>query len=74
VRSQVSPTLGFEQLTFNLDNPILAQLAVHQAIATAINIQQLVERLLRPVNPNAQVLGNRIWLTGQQPYQDHTGG
>jgi peptide/nickel transport system substrate-binding protein len=70
----VSPTLGFEQLTFNLDNPIMAELAVRQAIATAINIQPLVERLLRPVNPNAQVLGNRIWLTGQQPYQDHTGG
>jgi peptide/nickel transport system substrate-binding protein len=74
VRSQVSPTLGFEHLTFNLKNPILAELAVRQAIATAINTQQLVERLLRPVNPNARVLGNRIWLTGQQPYQDHTGG
>ena len=66
-------TLGFEHLTFNLDHPILAELAVRQAIATAINVQQLVERLLRPVNPDAQVLGNRIWLTGQQPYQDHSG-
>jgi glutathione transport system substrate-binding protein len=74
VRSQVRPTLGFEHLTFNLDQPILAELAVRQAIATAINVQQLVERLLRPVNPDAQVLGNRIWLTGQQAYQDHTGG
>jgi len=26
------------------------------------------------VDPNAQPLGNRIWLTGQQPYQDHAGG
>jgi peptide/nickel transport system substrate-binding protein len=74
VRSQARPSLGFEHLTFNLKHPILADLAVRQAIATAIDTQQLVDRLLRPVDPNGQVLGNRIWLTGQQPYQDHTGG
>jgi peptide/nickel transport system substrate-binding protein len=74
VRSQAGPSLGFEHLTFNLRHPILAELAVRQAIATAIDTQQVVDRLLRLVNPNAQVLGNRIWLTGQQPYQDHAGG
>jgi peptide/nickel transport system substrate-binding protein len=74
VRSQASPTLGFEHLTFNLKNSILADLAVRRAIATAIDTEQLVDRLLRPVDPNAQPLGNRIWLTGQQPYQDHAGG
>jgi peptide/nickel transport system substrate-binding protein len=74
VRSQAGPSLGFEHLTFNLRHPILAELAVRQAIATAIDTQQVVDRLLRLVNPNAQILGNRIWLTGQQPYQDHAGG
>jgi glutathione transport system substrate-binding protein len=74
VATQASPTLGPEHLLFNLRHPILAELAVRQAIATAIGTQQLVDRLARPVNPNAQVLGNRIWLTGQQPYQDHSGG
>jgi peptide/nickel transport system substrate-binding protein len=74
LRSQAGPSLGFEHLTFNLKHPILAELAVRRAIATAIDTQQLVGRLLRPVLPNAQVLGNRIWLTGQQPYQDHSGG
>jgi peptide/nickel transport system substrate-binding protein len=74
VRSQASPSLGFEHLTFNLKHPILAELPVRQAIATAIDTQQLVDRMARPVNPDAQVLGNRIWLTGQQPYQDHSGG
>jgi peptide/nickel transport system substrate-binding protein len=74
VRSQVSPTLGFEHLTFNLDHPILAELAVRRAIATAVDTEQLADRLLRPVNPDAQPLGNRIWLTGQVYYQDHSGG
>jgi peptide/nickel transport system substrate-binding protein len=74
VRSQAGPSLGFEHLTFNLEHPILADLAVRQAIATAIDTEQLVDRLLRPVDPNAQALGNRIWPTGQQPYQDHAYG
>jgi peptide/nickel transport system substrate-binding protein len=74
VQSQVRPSLGFEHLTFNLKHPVLAELAVRQAIATAIDTHQLVDRLLVPVDPDAKVLGNRIWLPGQQPYQDHTGG
>jgi peptide/nickel transport system substrate-binding protein len=74
VRNQVRPTLGFEQLTFNLKHPVLADLAVRQAIATAIDTPQVVERLVRPIDPGARPLGNRIWLTGQQPYQDHAGG
>ena len=74
VRSQALPRPGFEHLTFNLKHPILAELAVRQAIATAIDTEQLVDRLLRPVDAAAQPLGNRIWLAGQQPYQDHAGG
>jgi peptide/nickel transport system substrate-binding protein len=74
VQSQVRTSLGFEHLTFNLKHPILAEPAVRKAIATAIDTRQLVDRLLVPVNPDAQPLGNRIWLAGQQPYQDHTGG
>ena len=74
VQSQMRSSLGFEHLTFNLKHPALAELAVRQAIATAMDTRQLVDRLLVPLNPNAQVLGNRIWLGGQQPYQDHTGG
>ena len=74
VQSQMRSSLGFEHLTFNLKHPALAELAVRQAIATAMDTRQLVDRLLVPLNPNARVLGNRIWLGGQQPYQDHTGG
>jgi peptide/nickel transport system substrate-binding protein len=74
VRNQVRPTLGFEHLTFNLKHPVLADLAVRRAIATAIDTGQLVERLVRPIDPGARPLGNRIWLTGQPPYQDHAGG
>jgi peptide/nickel transport system substrate-binding protein len=74
VRSQARPMFGLEHLTFNLKHPILADLAVRRAIATAIDTGQLVDRLLRPIHPGAQPVGNRIWLPGQQPYQDHAAG
>jgi peptide/nickel transport system substrate-binding protein len=74
VRSQARPTLGFEHLTFNLEHPILADLAVRRAIATAIDTGQLVDRLVRPLDPGARPLGNGIWLASQRPYQDHAGG
>jgi peptide/nickel transport system substrate-binding protein len=73
VHSQLRPTLGFEHLTFNLKQPTLTDLPVRQAIATAIDTDQVVDRLLRPLDPDVQALGNRIWLTGQPPYQDHAG-
>jgi glutathione transport system substrate-binding protein len=74
IRSQARPMFGVEHLTFNLKHPILAELAVRRAIATAIDTGQLVERLVRPIDPGARPLGNRIWLPGQAPYQDHAGG
>jgi len=74
VHSQVRPTLSFEHLTFNLKHPILADLAVRRAIATAIDTGQLVDRLVRPMDASTQPLGNRIWLPGQASYQDHADG
>jgi peptide/nickel transport system substrate-binding protein len=73
VGSQLRFGLSFEDLTFNLNHPVLAELAVRQAIALAIDSQQLLERTIGQVSGSAQVLGNRIWLTGQPAYQDHLG-
>jgi len=74
VRSQLRFGLSFEHLTFNLGNPILEDIAVRQAIALAMDRQQLLERTVGQFSSGAQVLGNRIWLTGQPAYQDHSDG
>jgi peptide/nickel transport system substrate-binding protein len=74
VRSQLRFGLSFEHLTFNLGNPILQDVAVRQAIALAIDRQQLLERTVGQFSSGAQVLGNRIWLPGQPAYQDHSSG
>jgi peptide/nickel transport system substrate-binding protein len=73
VDSQLRFGLSFEHLTFNLAHPILRDLPVRQAITMAIDRQQLLKRTVGQLS-SAQVLGNRIWLTGQPAYQDHSGG
>jgi peptide/nickel transport system substrate-binding protein len=74
VASQVRFGLSFEHLTFNLRHQILKDLAVREAIALAIDRQQLLERTVGLFSDRAQLLGNRIWMVGQQGYQDHSGG
>ena len=74
VASQVQFGLSFEQLTFNLRHPILQDLAVREAIALAIDRQQLLERTVGLFSDRAQVLGNRVWMVGQPGYEDHSGG
>jgi peptide/nickel transport system substrate-binding protein len=60
-------------LDFNFKNGHLKDVRVRQAIATGLNIQQLVDRTVKQFSDKAEPLGNRIWLTGQPQYQDHFG-
>jgi glutathione transport system substrate-binding protein len=73
VTSELNIGLSFEHLDFNFKNPHLANPNVRKAIATGLNIQQLVDRTVKQFTDEAQPLGNRIWLPGQKPYQDHFG-
>jgi peptide/nickel transport system substrate-binding protein len=73
VTSEINFGLSFEHLDFNFKNPLLGDIAVRKAIATGINIQELVNRTVKQFSDKAQPLGNRIWLTGQPQYQDHFG-
>jgi peptide/nickel transport system substrate-binding protein len=74
VATQVQLGLGFEHLTFNLAHPILRDVAVREAIALAIDRQQLLDRTVGQITDRARVLGNRIWMVGQPGYEDHSGG
>jgi ABC-type transport system substrate-binding protein len=65
--------LSFEHLDFNFKNEHLADPAVRKAIATGLNIPEIVNRTVKQFTDKAQPLGNRIWLPGQRYYQDHFG-
>ena len=73
VTSELNIGLSFEHLDFNFKNPHLANANVRKAIATGLNIQELVDRTVKQFTDKAAPLGNRIWLPGQQYYQDHFG-
>ena len=73
VTSEINFGLSFEHFDFNFKNEHLGDLKVRQAIATGINVQELVDRTVKQFSDKATPLGNRIWLTGQPQYQDHFG-
>ena len=71
VTSELNIGLSFEHLDFNFKNEHLADAGVRKAIATGLNVGELVDRTVRQFTDEAQPLGNRIWLPGQPYYQDH---
>lgn len=73
VQYQINFGLSFEHLDFNFKNPQLGDLKVRQAIATGLNRQEMLDRTVKQFSSKATVLGNRVWLTGQKEYQDHSG-
>jgi peptide/nickel transport system substrate-binding protein len=66
--------------TADLVNTIRRLPGIRSQASSTLGPEHLLFNLRHPilaelaVRPNAQVLGNRIWMTGQQPYQDHSGG
>jgi peptide/nickel transport system substrate-binding protein len=73
VTSETNFGLIYEHFDFNFKNEHLDDLKVRQAIATGVNVPEMVNRTVKQFSDKAQPLGNRIWLTGQPQYQDHFG-
>jgi peptide/nickel transport system substrate-binding protein len=62
---------SFEHIDFNLDNPLLGDLAVRQAIAHGLDREGIVERTVAQFDDEATQLDNSIWLTNQEQYEPH---
>jgi peptide/nickel transport system substrate-binding protein len=73
VTAELNIGLSFEHLDFNFKNEHLADADVRKAIATGLDISEIVDRTVKQFTDEARPLGNRIWLPGQQYYQDHFG-
>jgi peptide/nickel transport system substrate-binding protein len=74
VTSQINFGPTFEHFDFNFKNAQLGDLKVRQAIATGINVQELVDRTVKQFSDKAEPLGNRIYMKTQpDQYQDHFG-
>ncbi len=62
----------FEHLTFNLRNQFLAMPEVREALALALDRQEIVDALIGPFDPDLEPLGNRIFVANQPEYVDNT--
>ena len=63
----------WEHLDPNQDNVHLAELPVRQAIALAMDRDEIVERLPAQFDPSAEVLNNRIFFPSDPRYVDNAG-
>jgi peptide/nickel transport system substrate-binding protein len=74
--TKVLPGLEFQHLDFNEANPYLAKASIRHAIAYGTNRQQMIQRIVDPLNPQPHIgpLQNRIYMPTQPQFQDTSGG
>lgn len=62
----------YEHLDFNMARPLFRDHPeLRKAVATCVNRQDIVDKLVRGVDPNARPLGNFLINPNEPGYQDH---
>lgn len=64
----------FEHYDFNQANVHLADINVRQALALCIDREEIVATLVAPINPDASVLNNRMYIPTSPDYVDGSNG
>jgi peptide/nickel transport system substrate-binding protein len=64
----------FEHFDYNQGNPWLKDKAVRLAISQGMNRDVMLQATIKQFTDKAQTLNNRIFMPGQQGYQDNSGG
>ncbi|WP_441250425.1 ABC transporter family substrate-binding protein [Kitasatospora sp. McL0602] len=67
-----APAAAFTQLTLNADRGPLADLAVRQAVAHAVDRGKAAAAALGPLGLPAEPLGNHLLMAGQEGYRDNS--
>ncbi|MFM8791959.1 MAG: ABC transporter family substrate-binding protein, partial [Solirubrobacterales bacterium] len=73
VNLQFAAGTVYEHYDLNLKNEHLKSLKVRQAVAACIDREEIVTTLYRSVDPEAQVLNNRIFIPSSPYYKDGSG-
>jgi peptide/nickel transport system substrate-binding protein len=74
ITSNTNFGLSFEHLDFNTKDAFLGQKVVRQAIAYALDREDIVNKTVKQFDARAQVLNNRYFVNNQPPYKDNSGG
>ncbi len=74
VTVNVAAVNSYEHFDFNFQVPLLRDVAVRQAVAQCMPRQEILDKLIRPTDPNATLQQSRMYFPGQQGYEDTSGG
>jgi peptide/nickel transport system substrate-binding protein len=74
VQSYIGKGLVWEHFNLNEKNQFLSDKSLRQAIFTAINRQDIIDRTYAEFVPNMTPIGNHIYVPGQPGYQDNVAG
>lgn len=62
----------FEHIDFNMDNPLFKNHPeLRKAVSQCTDRQQLIDNLVKDVDPNAKPLGNIMLMPNEEGYEDH---
>jgi peptide/nickel transport system substrate-binding protein len=74
VTTKVNGGFTFEHFDVNFQTPLFQDKAVRQALAYCVPRQDMVDKLIKPLDPNAKLLQNRMFEPFQAAYKDTSGG
>ncbi|MFZ4717857.1 MAG: ABC transporter family substrate-binding protein [Ilumatobacteraceae bacterium] len=74
VTADVEQGVTFEHYDFNQANKHLAKVEVRKALSLCIDREEIVNTLVTPINPDATVLNNRMYVPSSPDYKDNSGG
>ena len=74
VTADVEQGVTFEHYDFNQANVHLADVNVRKALALCIDREEIVATLVQPINPDATVLNNRMYIPSSPDYVDGSNG
>jgi peptide/nickel transport system substrate-binding protein len=61
----------YEHIDFRMDFPLFQDKAVRDAVAACVDRQDLIDKLVKDVDPNAKPLGNVMFMPNEAGYEDH---
>ncbi|MQA10473.1 MAG: ABC transporter family substrate-binding protein [Pseudonocardiaceae bacterium] len=65
------PSLSFEHLDMNYKNPIFKDDAVRKAFFQCVDRQEIVDKLIKPIQGDAKSLNSIVFFGGEQGFQDN---
>ena len=71
VKVYAMPGQTYEHIDFRMDLPLFQDKAVRQAVAACTPRQELVDKLIKDVDPNAKPLGSLSFMPNEGGYEDH---